>query len=939
MSDSNLSVKITADVQDLQVKFAVAKAEVNGLTSEMNKLAKASAAGIIDSAGSARLQQVAGDMLAAKQQAAGYAGELEKAGIATSSFGRAMEGGHGSISTATREFRALFDELSSGRTRQTPGTLAIIAQRVLGLGPAALGAVAGVGALAGGLAFLTIRAIQASKALDTAFLGAQFAGNLEISRDAIKQYTEELSQAKNISSSDAREIAASLSSIPGITTPIFHALTTEVSDFAKITGKDGPKAAEELAKAFSAKTGAAEFARSIGGITQAQINMAEAADRSGDAVKTQEAKFQVLLTTIGRSTSTIDQNKTKLSENVGEFLKYAGAMAEGISLEEIENDVVAQSNALRQKQFDILKQTAAELSNTKQSPEQTLKTGVGAAEKENPVAMQAEEAKAKIAEMTAALTVAQERGDQVSIDKLTAGLAKAGEELSNLQFGPVLERMREQISQVAVTWDGTQSGMLARQAQIAQSMLSNVQKNSKEELAIKSEVIRLEVEQRRAAGSEIIADARAQAAAISGNTSTGPIQRLQAEREVWAELIAGDRVTARQRIEVQRQLAQTTAQLARETASQTEAIAKSDADTDVAIAKIKIEAQRTALALEVSGTQVSAARKLQIMRDLSNQELALDLQSLQSEINTLNQGTAEYERVLNQERELKAKQVLQLEQYDKQYAAAAAKERREEVTTWKATVGEIENAESSLMNDLITKRKSLGQDLIQIGRQFITKELEDDIKAYTTRMLLSNTEEARKKALGQGGLLFHTQTELQKTNATISSETAQTSAEVSGDAARLASQTSAATASKAVSAEAGASQVMADAAKAASGAYSAVAGIPYVGPILAPIAAGVAYAAVAGYESMASLDTGTNYVPRDMTAKIHEGEAIVPKKYNPAAGGSVFGGGGGGKGGGGDIHMHIKANDSRSFEKQLKRNGSSSLQKTLKNMHRRGLRG
>ena len=38
---------------------------------------------------------------------------------------------------------------------------------------------------------------------------------------------------------------------------------------------------------------------------------------------------------------------------------------------------------------------------------------------------------------------------------------------------------------------------------------------------------------------------------------------------------------------------------------------------------------------------------------------------------------------------------------------------------------------------------------------------------------------------------------------------------------------------------------------------------------------------------------GTNYVPRTMAAVIHEGEAIVPKAFNPWAGGAPSGGGGG----------------------------------------------
>lgn len=46
-----------------------------------------------------------------------------------------------------------------------------------------------------------------------------------------------------------------------------------------------------------------------------------------------------------------------------------------------------------------------------------------------------------------------------------------------------------------------------------------------------------------------------------------------------------------------------------------------------------------------------------------------------------------------------------------------------------------------------------------------------------------------------------------------------------------------------------------------------------------------------GATNLPSFDIGTNYVPRDMLAYIHEGEAVVPKAYNPAAGGGGAGSG------------------------------------------------
>jgi hypothetical protein len=92
MGDSNLAVKVTADITSLQTQFAIAQATTRGLTSEMNALARESAKGIIDSAGSARLQQLSGDMLRSRQATAGFASELQKAGFAAGSFTKQAQG-------------------------------------------------------------------------------------------------------------------------------------------------------------------------------------------------------------------------------------------------------------------------------------------------------------------------------------------------------------------------------------------------------------------------------------------------------------------------------------------------------------------------------------------------------------------------------------------------------------------------------------------------------------------------------------------------------------------------------------------------------------------------------------------------------------------------------------------------------------------------------
>ncbi|MFY8162790.1 MAG: phage tail length tape measure family protein [Brevundimonas sp.] len=60
-----------------------------------------------------------------------------------------------------------------------------------------------------------------------------------------------------------------------------------------------------------------------------------------------------------------------------------------------------------------------------------------------------------------------------------------------------------------------------------------------------------------------------------------------------------------------------------------------------------------------------------------------------------------------------------------------------------------------------------------------------------------------------------------------------------------------------------------------------------LGGIVEGLAGGLDLDAAFDLGPIPKLATGTNYVPRDMLAMIHEGEAVLPKRYNPAAGGQA----------------------------------------------------
>lgn len=173
----------------------------------------------------------------------------------------------------------------------------------------------------------------------------------------------------------------------------------------------------------------------------------------------------------------------------------------------------------------------------------------------------------------------------------------------------------------------------------------------------------------------------------------------------------------------------------------------------------------------------------------------------------------------------------------------------------------------------------------------------------------------------------------------IANQEAQNAAAAAGAATRVTIAQTAAAETKTAEASTAQGQIMTAAATAAAKAYQAIVGIPYVGPILAPIAAGVAFAGVEAFTAdIASAEGGWERVPADgMMTRLHYNEMVLPAHVAEPVRQMAKNGG---KGGGGEIHHHhysIQAYDTRGVGDLIRRRGKE-ISAAVQHLGRRGYR-
>jgi hypothetical protein len=116
---------------------------------------------------------------------------------------------------------------------------------------------------------------------------------------------------------------------------------------------------------------------------------------------------------------------------------------------------------------------------------------------------------------------------------------------------------------------------------------------------------------------------------------------------------------------------------------------------------------------------------------------------------------------------------------------------------------------------------------------------------------------------------------------------------VAGNQAKVASDAAAAAQSRAITSATTLQQVTANAVKAATGAYGAVAAIPIIGPVLAPIAAAGAFAGVEAIGAVGAFEMG-GIVPNTGLHLLHANEMVLPRQISQNVQNMTERGGGGG---------------------------------------------
>lgn len=299
------------------------------------------------------------------------------------------------------------------------------------------------------------------------------------------------------------------------------------------------------------------------------------------------------------------------------------------------------------------------------------------------------------------------------------------------------------------------------------------------------------------------------------------------------------------------------------------AVESAKVDAERALSKERFAVKAAEINQEKEAGNISASEALQRLKALHQAEADADKSYLQTKLALYQNDAKEREKLQGEvaANELKANALMLKD------TAAVTKELQKD---WTAALTPIATEFDKVTRGIINHTMSIRQAF-----KSMSKELLNDAITYGEKQVVS----------------------------WAATEAAKTGASAAGTAERMALEEAAAIQSVALSAWAAIKNIMNYAWQAMAGAYNAIVGIPYVGPFLAPVAAGVAFGAVAaGVSRIASAQNGYD-IPAGVNpiTQLHEQEMVLPKEQANAV--RDMARNGRGNGSGDSFHFHGRPND------------------------------
>ncbi len=378
------------------------------------------------------------------------------------------------------------------------------------------------------------------------------------------------------------------------------------------------------------------------------------------------------------------------------------------------------------------------------------------------------------------------------------------------------------------------------------------------------------------------------------------------ELAYWQTLLDAAQLGAKDRLAIDKKVADLTVQIRREAAKEVVALEAEASRNRSAMSLGYIDAARAGAQAAVDLEQITKAQMAELEVKFESdryaiQKAALDERLMLAELDP-NASPVELARIKNELLEIEQRHQLAQITLQGQLSLANKQAAAESLQVW-ASLGDRmaglwDKGVQAMMNGTLTWRngvKAVGAEMVAwFAKDVVGKQV-----------MLWLAGEAKKLAIKIGFLSQETAAQVAGSTAVVGIKGTETAAVAGGNAVQ-----------------------------AGSGAAAAMSSIPYIGPILALAAMATVFAAVSSLGGRKSAAKGYD-IPKGINPLVqtHEEEMILPAKYANAIR-SMTNGDGAGGGGGGTFSpsINVQALDSRDVVRTLRKGGA--LHSAIRGLHR-----